>query len=116
MHKTVSGVVSTISRKALANCTLAYRYESKTVLVVYGGPNEFHELAFANTGSAKLVEGSGVQITRKTGNVTLSFETSSERRVVYLKNSDLWVYILGKSQAIIEPYITLMSTRPQLCL
>lgn len=70
------------------------KYASKTVLVVYGGPNELHELAFSGCGKAKLTEGSGVTIAYKTDDTILNFETSSERRIVQIAN--LYVYILGK--------------------
>ncbi|KAL1303466.1 hypothetical protein AAFC00_006849 [Neodothiora populina] len=74
------------------------KYSSKTVLVVYGGPNEHHEVAFSNGGEAKLKEGSGVTITTKNGNTILNFETSPTRRIVKLKHS-LYVYILDRNSA-----------------
>lgn len=72
------------------------KYSHKTVLVVYGGPNEFHELAFPNFSNASVVEGSNVTITKKGQNIIVNFETSSSRRVVQL-GRDVYVYILGKS-------------------
>jgi len=71
------------------------QYGSKKVLVVYGGPNETHELAISHAGHAKLVEGDGVKITHQRGNVILNFETSPKRRVVEV-NNHIYVYVLGK--------------------
>lgn len=73
-------------------------YGSKTVLVVYGGPDEQHELAFSNTASAKIIEGSGVTVTYKNGNAILNFATSTERRIAQLPNN-LYVYILDRYSA-----------------
>lgn len=70
------------------------KYASKTVLVVYGGPNEGHELAVSNGGTAKLVEGSGVKFGNKNGATIINFETSPTRRVVELE-CNLYVYLLG---------------------
>ncbi|KAK6412301.1 hypothetical protein LTR95_017993 [Oleoguttula sp. CCFEE 5521] len=74
------------------------QYGSKRVLVVYGGPNEQHELAVSNGGRAHVVEGSGVKSTTKNGATVLGFQTSSKRRVVQL-GCDLDVYILDRNSA-----------------
>ncbi|GAB7350686.1 hypothetical protein MBLNU459_g1248t1 [Dothideomycetes sp. NU459] len=73
------------------------KYASKTVLVVYGGPNELHELAFSGRGNATLVEGDGVTIVQKNKNTILNFRTSTERRIVQL--GSLYVYILDRNDA-----------------
>lgn len=69
-------------------------YASKTVLIVYGGPNELHELAFSSCGNAKVVEGTGVTTGQKNGNAIINFQTSPDRRIVEFDNN-LYVYILG---------------------
>lgn len=71
------------------------KYESKTVLVVYGGPNELHELAFSNADKANVVEGTGVTVVHKKKNAIIGFKTSPERRIVQV-NKSLYVYILGE--------------------
>lgn len=74
------------------------KYSSKTVLVVYAGPNEQHELAFSSSSSANVIEGSGVTVVYKNGNAILNFASSSERRIVQLPNN-LYVYILDRYSA-----------------
>ncbi|KAK5007345.1 hypothetical protein LTR28_005405, partial [Elasticomyces elasticus] len=74
------------------------KYASKTVLVVYGGPNEGHELALVNCGRARLLEGSGVKIGHRNGATILNFQTSSERRIVML-DRNLYVYVLDRNDA-----------------
>ncbi|KAF2089080.1 glycoside hydrolase family 35 protein [Saccharata proteae CBS 121410] len=69
------------------------QYDSKTVLVVYGGPGEHHELAISGVAQATSVEGSGVSTVSKDGSVILNWQTSSTRRVVKVEG-DLYVYIL----------------------
>lgn len=74
------------------------KYGDKRVLVVYGGPKEEHELAIANGGNARVVEGSGVRTSKKNGATVLNFQTSPKRRVVQL-DCDLYVYVLDRNSA-----------------
>lgn len=71
------------------------KYGDNRVLVVYGGPNEEHELAVSNGGKAETVEGSDVKTATKNGATVLQYTTSSERKVVKLENN-VYVYLLGK--------------------
>jgi hypothetical protein len=71
------------------------KYGDKRVLVVYGGPNEEHELAVSDGGKADTIEGSDVKTETKNGATVLHYTTSPERRVVELENG-LYVYLLGK--------------------
>jgi hypothetical protein len=71
------------------------KYGDERVLVVYGGPNEEHELAVSDCGKAETIEGSDVTIATKNGATVLHYTTSSERRIVKLENG-LYVYLLGK--------------------
>lgn len=84
------------------------KYGDKRVLVVYGGPNEEHELAVSHGGKANTVEGDGVTIATKNGATVLHYTTSSERRVVKLENS-LYVYLLGElsilKRNVVGPYL-----------
>lgn len=70
-------------------------YDNATVLVVYGGPNELHELAVVETSAGSLVEGDGVTIQQTNGSVVAQWETSADRRIVQV--GDLSIYILGTS-------------------
>lgn len=90
----------------LGNITILYstaeiftwkEFSDKTVLIVYGGPSETHELSIITQKSAKTVEGSGVTSTSTNGTTVLHWETSSNRRVVQLGN--LFVYILDRNTA-----------------
>jgi hypothetical protein len=71
------------------------KYGDERVLVVYGGPNEEHELAVSDGGKADTIEGSDVTTDTKNGATVLHYTTSSERRVVKLENG-LYVYLLGE--------------------
>jgi hypothetical protein len=73
------------------------KFDNSTVLVVYGGPGEQHELAVVTSSPAKQVEGTGV--TSKSTNATtiLNWQTSSTRQVVQV--GDLLVYILDRNSA-----------------
>lgn len=69
-------------------------FDNKTVLVVYGGPEELHELALAGATGATVVEGDGVTIRQTNNSVVAQWQTSADRRIVQV--GDLFVYILGK--------------------
>ena len=68
-------------------------FDNKTVLIVYGGPNELHELAIAGTTGGTVVEGDGVTIQQSNGSVVTQWQTSADRRIVQI--GDLFIYILG---------------------
>ncbi|KAL9089996.1 MAG: hypothetical protein Q9165_005525 [Trypethelium subeluteriae] len=70
---------------------------SKTVLVVYGGPDEQHEVAVQNGGNATVIEGDGVTTQTANGSTILNWEVSPTRRVVQL--GSLYVYILDRYSA-----------------
>ncbi|EKG19540.1 Glycoside hydrolase family 35 [Macrophomina phaseolina MS6] len=73
-------------------------YDDKTVLVVYGGPGESHELAFSSGKNATIVEGSGVTIAPKGGATLLHWSVTPTRKVVKVGES-LYVYILDRNSA-----------------
>lgn len=73
------------------------KFDDKTVLVVYGGPGEQHELAIVSTSSATTVEGSGITTQSTNGTTILNWQTSSTRRVVQV--GSLLVYILDRNSA-----------------
>ncbi|KAA8570622.1 hypothetical protein EYC84_000021 [Monilinia fructicola] len=74
-------------------------FDDKTALVVYGGPNEAHELAVVTKSSAQIVEGSGITTKSTNGSTILNWETSATRRVV--KVGSVFVYILDRNSAFI---------------
>lgn len=68
-------------------------FGDKTVLVLYGGPNELHEVAVMDASTFKLVEGKGIK-SKKIGDASVfQWETSSERKVV--EADGLVIYLLG---------------------
>lgn len=73
-------------------------YGDRTVLVVYGGPDEHHELAVSDGGEAHTIEGDGVQIGNKDGATVLNWETTPSRKVVQL-GCGLYIYMLDRNSA-----------------
>ncbi|KAM3086216.1 hypothetical protein ACMFMF_000170 [Clarireedia jacksonii] len=73
------------------------KFNNQTVVVVYGGPGELHELAVITTSSATTLEGSGVTTKSTNGSTILNWQTSPTRRVV--KVGSLFVYILDRNSA-----------------
>jgi len=71
---------------------------SKTVLIVYGGPGEHHEMGFSNSPSTKSIEGSGVQIGNVKGATVINWQTSPTRRVIKV-GTNLFVYLLNRNAA-----------------
>ncbi|UZP39343.1 hypothetical protein NXS19_007159 [Fusarium pseudograminearum] len=69
----------------------------KTVLVLYGGPNELHEFSIKSTSNSKVIEGDGVKVEKKKGASVFQFKTSSKRRVVQI--GSLHVYLLERNAA-----------------
>jgi hypothetical protein len=94
-----------VSNYDLGGTTLVYstaeiltwhKYEDKTVLVVYGGPGETHELTLAVTG-VEILEGD-VQTTATRGYTLLNFKSDETRKVAKLGvgSNFVYVYMLGK--------------------
>lgn len=73
-------------------------YGDRTVLIVYGGEGEQHELAVSKGGHGTLSEGDNIQIEQKNGATVLNWETSSSRRIVQL-GCGLSIYILDRPSA-----------------
>lgn len=74
------------------------KYGSRSVVVVYGGPDEQHELAVSKTSGATAVEGSGVKFANRNGNTILNWQTDVKRRVVRV-GSDLYIVIVSRNEA-----------------
>jgi hypothetical protein len=73
------------------------KFDKKTVLVVYGGQGEQHELAIKTTNTAKQVEGSGVTSKSTNSTTILNWQVSAIRQVVQVGN--LFVYALDRNTA-----------------
>jgi hypothetical protein len=76
-----------------------HKYDDKTVLVVYGGPGETHELALAVTG-LEVLEGDVKSITTR-GYTVLNFAVDGGRKVakVGAENSFIYVYMVSRNEA-----------------
>lgn len=83
---------------------------SGTVLLVYGGIGEYHEIAIRGSPSAVLIEGSGVNITSLNGATLISWTTTTNRRIVKVSR-DLHVYILDRNA--VYDYWVLPTSAPQ---
>jgi hypothetical protein len=70
------------------------KYNGKTVVVVYGGPGELHEMLIQAPASTPKVVGSGVTVSNSTNGVIAQWQTTTDRRI--LKIGNLHIYILGK--------------------
>ncbi len=70
------------------------KFSSKTVLVVYGGMGEQHEIAIKTTSSSKVIEGSGVTTKALNGTIVLNWQTTAARNIVEV--GSLQIYMLGK--------------------
>lgn len=89
------------------------------ILVVYGGPNEHHELAVSTKADVSVVEGPSSSITSKRmgSAVVIGWDVSSTRRIV--KVGDLKLLLLGKferDEQVQFEYQWLIKPRPQLCV
>ncbi|KAF4554747.1 putative glycosyl hydrolases family 35 protein 1 [Elsinoe fawcettii] len=74
------------------------KYEDKTVLVVYGGPNELHEFAIQTNSTVETLEGEGLTIENRNGNSIVQFPVSTTRRVLRY-GENFYVYILDRNSA-----------------
>lgn len=78
------------------------KYNDKTVLVLYGGPNEHHEIAFRGKGNKndKVLEGENVEISESEKGYTIVSwdisEDSQDRKVLEIHNN-FYVYLLSMS-------------------
>ncbi|KAJ4367445.1 hypothetical protein N0V83_007028 [Neocucurbitaria cava] len=97
-----------VSDYTLGGATLVYstaeiftwhKYADKTVLVVYGGPGETHELALAVTG-LEILEGDVKSISTR-GYTLLNFKADGTRKVakVGVESNFIYVYMLDRNEA-----------------
>lgn len=73
------------------------KFEKKTVLVVYGGPGEQHELAVIANSTFKQVEGSDIVSKTNNGSIVLNWKVSTTRQVAQV--GDLLIYALDRNTA-----------------
>lgn len=72
---------------------------NKTILVVYGGAGETHELALAEElGLPSSIEGEGVTSDLIGGSIVIGWEVQSSRRVVHF-NDTLEIHLLWRNEA-----------------
>lgn len=76
-----------------------HKYADRTVLVVYGGPGETHELTLAVTG-LKVLEGD-VKSTTTRGYTLLNFKADSQRKVAKVGTGApyIYIYMLGMTSS-----------------
>ncbi|KAH7363213.1 beta-galactosidase [Plectosphaerella cucumerina] len=80
------------------------KYDDKTILVLYGGPNEHHEVAVEGKGSDsdKVLEGEKVEIKQSSDGYTIiSWDISADvedRKIVKI-HDDFYIYLLNRNEA-----------------
>jgi hypothetical protein len=72
-------------------------FENRTVLVVYSGPSELHEIAVKNSSLDWTTDGTGIKMQRINGNIVGQWQTSTERRII--KIGSLQIYVLDRNSA-----------------
>jgi hypothetical protein len=86
----------------VGNVTLLYstaeiftwkKFEDKTVLVVYGGRIENHEIAIKTPSTPNVVEGRGIMSRVSNGSVVLQWKVTADRMVIEI--DDLYIYMIG---------------------
>ena len=63
------------------------------MLIVYGGPNEQHEIA-VQASSATIVEGCDAIIVQKEGYNIVNWNSNPERKIIKV-GSNVYIYLLG---------------------
>ena len=80
---------------------LRKKYAEKTVLVLYGGAGEQHEMALEDNSGCDIVEGDSATITKFQTVTTVSWTVHGPRKVVRCSKS-LYVYLLGTNPELEE--------------
>jgi len=71
----------------------------KTVLVVYGGPGEQHEISIAGMHSTSFIEGSAdVVPANRGGDTVINWKTSPTRRIVQV-DQNMYIHLLDRNSA-----------------
>ncbi|MCJ1312607.1 hypothetical protein MMC25_006281 [Agyrium rufum] len=74
------------------------KYGSNTILLVYGGAGETHEIAFKGKTKSTVLEGAGVTKKALNGNAVLNWQVTPARKVVQI-SSNVFVYLLWRNEA-----------------
>jgi hypothetical protein len=86
----------------VANSTLLYstaelltwkKFANETILIVYGGAGELHEMAIKGGSAPLMLEGNAVDHTTKNGSLVLQWKAASTRQIVQV--GELVLYLLG---------------------
>ena len=104
-HLTLNGRDSKVhvSDYPLGEYTLVYstaeiftwkKFGDKTIVILYGGPDEMHEVCVKGDEKITTHEGPSLRVQRNTDNVTFQWNTSPTRQVIQYGN--LVIYLLGK--------------------
>jgi Beta-galactosidase, domain 2 len=79
-------------------------FSDKTVLILYGGSNEMHEVSIIGAANMTIREGEALSMHKTPGGITFQWETSPDRQVMQYGN--LFIYLLGK-RTLLQTYNTL---------
>ncbi|OAR01440.1 hypothetical protein LLEC1_04032 [Akanthomyces lecanii] len=69
----------------------------QTILVLYGGLGEFHELAFQESHKVTQIEGDKIQTAASSTNTVISWTVETKRQVIQV--NDLTIYLLDRNSA-----------------
>lgn len=96
-HVTDYDVGGTVLQYSTAEIFTWKKFATSTVLIVYGGPGELHELSVITNSPATVLEGTGVTTKATNATTVLNWQTSATRKVV--KIGSLVVYLLDRNTA-----------------
>ena len=104
IHVTDYDVADTVLLYCTAEIFTWKKYTHKTVLVLYGGLNETHELAFTNVTfreeeALEFIEGGELKTTTIGDMLVLNWVVTLHRKVVRV-GENLFVYLLGKASLL----------------
>jgi hypothetical protein len=74
------------------------KYENRTVLILYGGLNETHEVALVGLNNYLLLEGTGVDESIEGDTTILNWAVTGQRKIVCFSNN-FYVYLLSRYEA-----------------
>jgi hypothetical protein len=85
------------------------KYADRTVLVLYGGPDELHEFAVTAPSAAKIskVEGMSVSSQSRELSTVVQWKTSPNRQ--FIQVGTLAIYLVGESPQTPTPFSTYTS-------
>ena len=87
------------------------KYKEKTVLVLYGGADEAHEIRFLDLEEPEIIEGSDLYTTAYDGSWVLNWAVSSERQAVKFPQN-VYVYFVSREEAFTYWVLDLPAAAP----